>query len=109
MGIRICSFGIKHGIPRVFTRAVDCRRMANPHNFPQLKHLNGLDADVRDFVRGSAYAVELHDRMVNRVVDGGVYAFYCVGGKHRSVAMAEWVAETLRRKGLTVDVQHYNL
>ena len=44
------SFGFKYGIPLEADLIMDVRCLPNPFYIPELKHLTGLDKDVRDYV-----------------------------------------------------------
>ncbi|MFW6081177.1 MAG: RNase adapter RapZ, partial [Desulfosalsimonas sp.] len=50
MRIHIISFGYKHGIPHDTDLIMDVRFMSNPYFIPELKHLDGRNQSVRDFV-----------------------------------------------------------
>jgi UPF0042 nucleotide-binding protein len=94
---RIMSFGFKYSRPRDI-EVVDVRDMKNPHHNMRLRPMTGKDKDVQDFVK--------KDALLDRT---GSVAFGCLGGRHRSVAMAELVAEGMRRSGAEVQVIHREL
>lgn len=85
----------------------DCRGLHNPGRYPQYKYLTGMDAGVRDFLRGYPEVDEFISdaySMVSRSIE--VYSkrgftslqvgFGCTGGQHRSVYCAERLAEMVR-------------
>lgn len=113
--INLLSFGFKYGIPLDADHVVDVRFLANPYWITELRHLTGRDAPVRDYVLGLPGALEFVDRYVAALEP--VFAGYqnedkhyvtiavgCTGGKHRSVAMAEAIADRLRAAGHRVSV-----
>ncbi len=113
--INVVSFGFKYGIPLDADHVVDVRFLANPYWITELRHLSGRDAPVRDYVLGLPGAREFVERYVDAlepVLAGYLaeekryvtIAVGCTGGKHRSVAISEAVAERLRRRGQRVTV-----
>jgi RNase adapter protein RapZ len=104
LALTFMSFGFKHGPPREEDLAFDVRFLANPHYEPELRELTGLDAQVVDYIardgRLDAFYVRLHallDFLLPQYVAEGkshlVIAIGCTGGRHRSVAIAEHLAE----------------
>jgi RNase adapter protein RapZ len=113
----VMSFGYKHGVPLDVDIVFDCRFLPNPHWIDELRPLSGLDPEVRDFVLGQPSTGEFLDRLdaVFEVVippfvhEGKSYltvALGCTGGRHRSVALAEALAERLSAHGVTPTVTH---
>lgn len=113
--ITLVSFGFKYGIPLDADHVVDVRFLANPYWITELRHLTGHDAPVREYVLARPGAVEFVDRYVSAlepVLAGylgeekryATIAVGCTGGKHRSVAMADAIAERLRAAGHRVRV-----
>ena len=102
-------------IPLDADHVVDVRFLANPYWITELRHLSGRDAPVRDYVLGLPGAREFVDRYVDAlepVLAGYLaeekryvtIAVGCTGGKHRSVAISEAIAERLRGRGQRVTV-----
>lgn len=106
--ITVVSFGFRNGAP-IADRMFDCRGIINPHNVRKLRDLTGLDKPVQDFVKDSSVAKTMLAMAVELAKPNQTIAFGCFGGRHRSVVMAEWVAETLRKKGHEVQVKHRDL
>ena len=118
--VHVLSFGFKYGLPLDADHVVDVRFLANPYWIGELRHLTGRHRDVRDYVLGLPGAREFISRYVDAlqpVLAGYVtedkryvtIAVGCTGGKHRSVALAEAVAEALRATGQRVFVTHRDL
>jgi UPF0042 nucleotide-binding protein len=117
MRIRVMSFGYKQGLPLDVDLVLDCRFLPNPHWVDELRPLTGLHEDVRHFVLDQAPAKEFLERLDGLlglllpafVAEGKSYlsvAFGCTGGRHRSVAIAEAVADLLRQRGFAPTVIH---
>ncbi|MGO9581647.1 MAG: RNase adapter RapZ [Acidimicrobiales bacterium] len=120
MQTAVVSFGFKHGIPLDVDLVFDCRFLPNPHWVPALRSLSGLDAPVRDYVLGNEEATELLERLDDLfalllpayVREGKSYlsiAIGCTGGRHRSVVLADEIAERIRRRGYTPVVHHRDI
>ena len=120
MQTRVVSFGYKHGLPVDVDLVLDCRFLPNPHWEEELRPQTGLDAPVRDFVLGQEAAgafLEHLEALLDLllpayVAEGKAYltiAFGCTGGRHRSVVIAEAVAELLRARGLPPVIVHRDL
>ncbi len=118
--LTVMSFGFKHGLPVDADLVLDCRFLPNPHWVPELRPHTGQDAAVRDYVLGQPGAGELlerYDPVVRLLAEGYLregkryvlLAVGCTGGKHRSVAMSEALANRLGDSGLDVRVQHRDL
>ncbi|MBY0559994.1 RNase adapter RapZ [Hyphomicrobium sp.] len=109
--MKIVSFGYRRGLPLGdMDRIFDCRVMRNPHNDPKLRDQSGLDGEVQGFVAQDPHCIPMRDLAVEAVKNGAqTIAFGCYGGRHRSVAMAELVADQLRGRNLDVEVEHRDL
>lgn len=118
--LTVMSFGYKYGLPVDADLVVDCRFLPNPHWVPELRPQTGRDAAVRDYVLEQPGATEFLERYegVLRLLTQGylregkryvLLAVGCTGGKHRSVAMSEQLAERLAGQGIDVQVQHRDL
>lgn len=118
--VNVMSFGFKYGIPIEADHVSDLRFVPNPYWVPELRPKRGTDPEVAEFVLADANAREFRDRyleMIAPVLRGysqenkhfTTLALGCTGGKHRSVAMAEELADGLRRDGYIVRVRHRDL
>ncbi|MBQ6315858.1 MAG: RNase adapter RapZ [Mogibacterium sp.] len=118
--INISSFGFKYGIPSEADVMFDVRFIPNPYYVPSLKKLTGNNKKVKDFVFRHEIANQFVDSvhillraMVKGYINEGKYhlniAFGCTGGHHRSVAIANAVAEKFEKDGMRVRVNHRDL
>jgi RNase adapter protein RapZ len=116
----VMSFGYKHGIPLDVDVVFDCRFLPNPHWVDELRPLSGLDAPVAEYVFSHPEADEFLARLdaIFEIVvpafvrEGKSYltvALGCTGGRHRSVALAEALAERMEAHGLTPTVTHRDI
>lgn len=120
MTVTVSSFGFSRGMPPVADLVFDMRFLDNPHWDPDLRDLTGTDAGVgahveRDPAFASAFA-RIRDLLLELLpryaAQGKTYvnvAFGCTGGRHRSVFVAERIAEALRQGGFSPTVVHRNL
>ncbi len=117
LNARVMSFGYKHGLPLDVDLVFDCRFLPNPHWDDELRPFTGLQQPVADFLARQELTGEFLERLDEMLdlllpayLDEGksylTLAFGCTGGRHRSVWMAEQVAERLRAKGLSPTVAH---
>jgi UPF0042 nucleotide-binding protein len=121
MRTRILSFGFKYGVPVDADLTLDVRFIENPYFVEDLKPLSGLDTPVSRFVLGKPdtqgfleRAMALLEFLLPRYeAEGKSYltvAVGCTGGRHRSVAIAERIAEELRRRlEVQVSVSHRDI
>jgi len=120
MQTAVVSFGFKHGIPLDVDLVFDCRFLPNPHWVPGLRSLSGLDSQVRDYVLDNEETTELLGRLddlfalllPSYVREGKSYlsiAIGCTGGRHRSVVLADEIAERIRRRGYAPVVHHRDI
>jgi RNase adapter protein RapZ len=114
------SFSYKRGLPRGVDMVFDCRFLANPHWQPDLRARDGRDAEVVAHIEADPRFSPFFDRvhellasLLDAFVEEGktslTVAFGCTGGKHRSVAMAEKMAQTLAEQGWRVSKRHREL
>jgi len=115
--VNVVSFGYKHGLPLDVDLVFDCRFLPNPHWVDALRPLTGMDAPVRDYVLsqpGTREFLEELDRLFGLLLpgyekEGKAYLSIgvgCTGGRHRSVVIAEQLAERLRRRGYRAALHH---
>jgi UPF0042 nucleotide-binding protein len=101
------SFGYKHGIPGDADFVFDVRSLPNPYWEQGLRHLNGRDAPVIEYLAGfpgvRAMIADLIEFLEARVAEFTqanrsylTIAIGCTGGQHRSVYIAEQLAAHFR-------------
>jgi RNase adapter protein RapZ len=114
------SFGYKHGIPGDADFVFDVRSLPNPYWEHTLRHLNGCDTPVVEYLAGyesvrtmiSALTGFLNDRIAEFAQANRSYltiAIGCTGGQHRSVYIAEQLAKYFRRSYPQVLTRHDSL
>jgi UPF0042 nucleotide-binding protein len=117
MQILVLSFGFKHGVPLDVDNVLDVRFLPNPHWVEAMRPLTGLDEPVRRYVLGQPEAKEFLQRTEHLlkflvpayVKEGKSYltiAIGCTGGRHRSVVLAEEIADRLRKLGYNPSTIH---
>lgn len=103
------SFGFKYGLPLDADLVFDVRCLPNPYYDPALRPLTGLDAAViayltqHDTVRAMREDLAgFLERWIPHYAQGErnylTVAIGCTGGQHRSVYIAQWLAENLGRR-----------
>jgi UPF0042 nucleotide-binding protein len=106
MQTTVQSFGFKYGIPIDADIVLDVRFLPNPHWVPELRPHTGQDEAVRDYVlesTGAAEYVRSSHRLIQLTAEGYrsegkrfiTIAVGCTGGKHRSVAITEALADLI--------------
>jgi UPF0042 nucleotide-binding protein len=118
LSVTFTSFGHKYGPPRDPDLAFDVRFLPNPHYEADLRPLTGFDQRIVDYVGRDGRLQEFYDHVMplleyllpEYVAEGKahlVIAIGCTGGRHRSVAIAEYLAAAFRdRDEYFVEVQH---
>jgi len=121
--VRVFSFSFHRGLPQDETGngggfVFDGRSLPNPGREERFKALTGKDAPVIDYLNQQesvreflANASSLVDASINTYQRRGfkhlMVSFGCTGGQHRSVYLAEQLAEHLRTgDGVEVVVRH---
>jgi len=117
MVVRCLSFGFRHGLPSEANLLFDVRFLPNPHFVPDLRPLPGDHPDVRRWLEGHTEVGETFQRFHELVAallpafrreqkSYVTIAFGCTGGKHRSVFMAQRLAERLAEEHWVVALDH---
>lgn len=115
--VTLLSFGYRYGIPPSAELLFDVRFLPNPHFEPALRPKTGLEPEVASFVLDHDRTRELLARLGDFLdyllarydAEGKAYltvAIGCTGGRHRSVAVTNALADRLRAAGREVNVQH---
>jgi len=117
MVVSATSFGYKFGTRHDVDLLFDVRFLANPHFVPELKGKTGADPAVAAYIEKdpetSVFLGQLEsflDYLLPRFENEGKsyvsIGIGCTGGKHRSVYIAERLAERLKERGYPVRVSH---
>jgi UPF0042 nucleotide-binding protein len=118
--IFVTSFSYRHGLPRDADLVLDVRFLRNPHYLPDLQPLDGRDAAVGAYVESDPDFAPFFSRLCAWLgpllpryeSEGKSYltiAIGCTGGRHRSVYIAERLAQWLSREGRPVGIGHRDL
>ncbi|MDT8327803.1 MAG: RNase adapter RapZ [Roseovarius sp.] len=120
LAVSVHSFSYKRGLPRGLDLVLDCRFLRNPYWDPALRALDGrsdaVAAYIGDDPRFGAFRAKVGD-LVELLLpayeaEGKAYlsiGFGCTGGQHRSVCMAETLAQSLAESGWQVSIRHREL
>jgi len=120
LSLLVESFGFKNGIPGDADFVFDARALPNPYWDPSLRALTGRDADVirfleaqrsvprllEDILQFVAARIPEHQAANRRYL---TIAIGCTGGRHRSVYLAERVAERLAQSYPVIAIRHNSL
>ena len=120
MTLALESFAFKRGVPTDADYVFDVRFLPNPHWDPKLRPMTGLDkpvaafldrhTEVHNFIYQTRSYLELWLPMLE--TNNRSYltvAIGCTGGKHRSVYIAEQLADYFRSRGKNVQSRHRTL
>jgi RNase adapter protein RapZ len=117
MLVTIISFGFKHSLPYNLDLLFDVRFLPNPHFVAELRPKTGLDPEVVAYLRAQpeydafytrlyefiGYVLPQYEREMKSYLTIGIG---CTGGKHRSVAISQRLAEELEAGGYSVEIVH---
>lgn len=120
LAVQVLSFGYKYGIPTEADIVMDLRFLPNPYFVESLKPLTGRNPDVANWIMNYGETrsfIELMEKFFGFLLplyvrEGKRYltvAFGCTGGKHRSVAIAEYFKRWLDDKNYPVKVFHRDI
>ncbi|WP_027881245.1 RNase adapter RapZ [Meiothermus rufus] len=117
--LRLFSFGFKWGPPQDADLVLDVRALPNPHYDPRFKARPGTDPEVAAYVFSDKNQEPLYRSLLAtiglsaeaaRQSGRAAYtvAIGCTGGQHRSVAVAERLAQELSSR-FRVELEHRDL
>ena len=120
MLIQVESFGFKHGPHAGADMVFDVRFLPNPNYDRDIGHLDGFCQPIIDYVMAPEITQEFLRRWENFLeflipqfeAEGKAYltiAVGCTGGRHRSVALTNWLAARLEAAGHRVAASHRDL
>ncbi len=118
--VSVITFGYKHGVPLDVDMVFDMRFIPNPFYLDSLKRDSGLSDNVYNYVLSFPVAQQFLKQTTELILTLTpnyleqdkkhiVIGIGCTGGMHRSVAMGKALAESLREKGLKVELEHRDL
>ena len=110
--INLMSFGFRYGLPPEADIVLDVRFLPNPYFIEELKHLNGEDEKIQEYVMGWEESQTFLQKMLDMMEfliplyekEGKSnlnIALGCTGGKHRSVVMTTRLARYFLGRGLS--------
>ncbi len=114
------SFGFKYGIPFDADFVFDVRCLPNPHWKTELRNLTGRDDAVVKFLQTQPKVDQMREHLIGFletwlpqfVAENRSYltiAIGCTGGQHRSVYLAEQLAQSFSQRSYGVLVRHREL
>lgn len=120
--IRIVSFGYGHGEPPTADFTIDVRdSLRNPFGDDSLRELSAFDPAVLMHVKNTpgsrtivvkvaALAMAFADVLALNFVRRDVtVAFGCVGGRHRSAALAMLLEDEIASRGVETEIEHRDI
>lgn len=120
LSLLFVSFGYKHGVPADADFVFDVRCLPNPHWEPELRACTGQDPQVVGYLEKQLHVNEMFGELKNFLetwlprfeADNRNYmtvAIGCTGGQHRSVYLAERLANHFRESWTNVLTRHREL
>ncbi|MEM9249342.1 MAG: RNase adapter RapZ [Pseudomonadota bacterium] len=120
LAVSVQSFSYKRGLPRGMDMVFDCRFLRNPYWDTVLRDGDGRDPAVAEYIAEDPRFMPFFDKIADLtrlllpayVEEGKAHlaiAFGCTGGRHRSVATAELLVNTLASDGWQVSIRHREL
>lgn len=120
LNVKLLSFGFKYNPPKEINLLLDVRFLPNPYWQGELRPLTGLEAEVSDYVIGSAegqgflkLVKPLLLYLVQQNAGAGkkdiTVAIGCTGGRHRSVAVAEVLQDLLQVMPVNLQCEHRDI
>lgn len=120
MALQFMSFGFKHGVPHDADMVYDVRCLPNPYWDPALRKYSGLDEPVQRFLHQEQDVADMIDsitvyleRWLPRYEANNrsylTVAIGCTGGQHRSVYIAQQLAQSFRKAYASVQLRHREL
>ncbi len=120
MIIHVTSFGYRYGLPVDADVVLDVRFLPNPYFVEELKHFDGHNPAVRDYVLESeeskifiqklfelmAFLIPLYEKEGKARLN---IALGCTGGRHRSVIMANMLGAYFSDKNYLVTINHRDI
>jgi UPF0042 nucleotide-binding protein len=118
--LMLVSFGFKYGVPIESDMVIDVRFLPNPFFIKELKDTTGKDEKTYEFVinkRETQTFLKKSEEILSFLLplyerEGKSYftlSYGCTGGKHRSVAIVEYMEKVLQKKEFAVNILHRDI
>ena len=111
------SFGFKYGLPRDVDYVFDVRFLPNPHWEPELRSFSGLDEPVKEYLANEPLVNKLENQLTDFIHSWLPHlernnrsyvtiAIGCTGGQHRSVYLAQKLAQNFSNENHNIQIHH---
>lgn len=118
--VLLVSFGFKYGVPTDVDMLFDVRFLDNPFYIEELRNKSGNEKEVGDYIMKSPVAgqflyklYDMIDFLLPQYINEGksqlVIGIGCTGGMHRSVFVANMLAQHLQSKDYKVRKEHRDI
>ncbi|MGB1236799.1 MAG: RNase adapter RapZ [Pseudomonadales bacterium] len=120
LSLQFTSFGFKYGVPLDSDIVYDLRILPNPYWVPELRHYNGTEQPIVEFLSRQTDVCEMVDdikgyleKWLPHFKDNNrryvTVALGCTGGHHRSVFVAEKLAAHFNASMDSISLSHREL
>ena len=120
LSMQFVSFGYKHGVPKDSDFVFDTRYLPNPYWEKDLRLFTGKDKAVIEFLETHDLAKDLYTQLKDFISYWTphfeasnrsylCFAIGCTGGQHRSVYIAEKLADYFRQQNKHVIINHRDI
>ncbi len=117
MSVDVESFSYLHGVPAIASLVFDVRFLPNPYFVDELRALPGDSPEVESWMEQfpevdqavrllTGVALELLPRFAAELKSHITIATGCTGGRHRSVYMAQHLADAIGKAGYHTSLHH---
>jgi UPF0042 nucleotide-binding protein len=117
MLVTIITFGFKYSMPYSVDLLFDVRFLPNPHFIEELRPKIGLDPEIVEYLKAQpqyelfyaklldfvTYLLPEYQKEMKSYLTIGIG---CTGGRHRSVAIGQRLADDLLSRGYSVEIVH---
>jgi len=117
MLVTIITFGFKYSMPYNVDLLFDVRFLPNPHFIEELRPKIGLDPEIVEYLKAQpeyehfyaklldfvTYLLPEYQKEMKSYLTIGIG---CTGGRHRSVAIGQRLADDLLERGYSVEIVH---
>ncbi|MGM9551848.1 MAG: RNase adapter RapZ [Clostridia bacterium] len=118
--VNVMSFGFKYGIPSSTDLVMDVRFLPNPYYVENMRYRTGLEEDIYKYVTENEQCDEFLKKYTDMILyliplyirDGRrqiTISIGCTGGKHRSVAITEALANIFIKNGIRAKSSHRDI